>query len=222
MPEKKRPALTEKPWPSEVVWMKASSIDKVLSLSSAMLAAPRRYGSMLAAKPSSLSPRLKPRVPGPMPASDGSWKPVSAYFAGSCEVWVYRPERISDIEGLKALAPPPADDATSGAATGAALAVAAAAGVGGLAGVAIAAAGGRTCARRGRGARRCRQRRLGAPQPLFERLHAGFVVGAHGVHFLAQGGDVGRGIGEGAGGDEQCERESGGHELVHGNRSRQT
>src|SRR5450432_4254819 len=82
-----------------------------------MLAAPRSHGSMLAAKPSSDSERLKPRVPGPISAPGGNWKPVMAYLAGSCEVRVYRPDRINDIDGLKELAPPP-PDATTGAAAG--------------------------------------------------------------------------------------------------------
>ena len=65
MPEKKRPALTDKPLPSEVVWTKASSTETVLSGCSEMLATPRSQGSILAARPSSDSARLKPRVPGP-------------------------------------------------------------------------------------------------------------------------------------------------------------
>ena len=48
MPEKKRPAFTVKPFPSAVVCTNASSTDTVLSGASAMLAAPRHHGSMLA------------------------------------------------------------------------------------------------------------------------------------------------------------------------------
>ena len=48
MPEKKRPAFSVRPLPSEVVCTKASSTDTELSGSSAMLAAPRNHGSMLA------------------------------------------------------------------------------------------------------------------------------------------------------------------------------
>jgi len=76
MPEKKRPAFNEMPLPSEVVWMNASSTETVSSGCSAMLAAPRSQGSMLAANPSSDSARLKPRVPGPISAPGGSWKPL--------------------------------------------------------------------------------------------------------------------------------------------------
>ncbi len=78
MLEKKRPAFSEKPWPSEVVWMKASSTETVLSGATAMLAAPRNHGSTLAANPSSDSERLNPRVAGPIDTLLGNWTPLIA------------------------------------------------------------------------------------------------------------------------------------------------
>jgi hypothetical protein len=72
MPEKKRPALSDSPWPSEVVWTKASSTEAELSGRSAICAAPRSQGSMPADRPSSDSPGLKLRVPGPISLSGGS------------------------------------------------------------------------------------------------------------------------------------------------------
>ena len=77
MPEKKRPALSVSPLPSEVVWTKASSTDTVLSAPRAMLVCPRSQGSMLADRVSSLSARLKPRL-GPSALPAGVAKPVTA------------------------------------------------------------------------------------------------------------------------------------------------
>src|SRR5882724_602453 len=61
---------------------------------------------MFAASASSDSDKLKPREPTPIPAPGGSAKPVMRASAGSCEVCAYRPERMSEIDGLKAFAPP--------------------------------------------------------------------------------------------------------------------
>ena len=88
MPEKKRPAFSEKPLPRAVVWTHASSTDTESSGCTATKAAPRSHGSMLAANPISDSARLRPREPGPTSAPADSGRPAMAYFAGSCEVRV--------------------------------------------------------------------------------------------------------------------------------------
>src|SRR2546423_13334854 len=107
MPEKKRPAFTARPLPSEVVCTNASSTDTVSSGCSAMLAAPRHHGSMLAAKPSSDSARLKPRVPGPISASAGSRQPLSGEDAGSLEVGGDRAARLPAVAGVNDIEEPP-------------------------------------------------------------------------------------------------------------------
>ena len=76
MPEKKRPAFNVRPLPSDVVWMNASSIDTELSGASATVALPLSHGSMFAANDSSVSERVKPRLPSPASASGGSGNPV--------------------------------------------------------------------------------------------------------------------------------------------------
>ena len=61
---------------TESLGLSATEIE--LSPAMAKLAEPRNQGSMLAAKPSSVSERLKPRVPGPTSPPTGSGIPVIA------------------------------------------------------------------------------------------------------------------------------------------------
>ena len=86
---------------------------------------------MLAANVSSDSPRLKLRSPGPISSPAGA-KPAMCQSAGSREVLVKLPPRISEIAGLNAEAPPAARrrGAGSGAAAGAAASAAASAAAG--------------------------------------------------------------------------------------------
>src|SRR5580765_6700889 len=110
MPEKKRPNLGASPYGAPVNIAYAYSTEISFSGVTDRVACAANRWSTLADAVSSLSPRLKPRRPGPI--SPPGAKPAMAKLFGSCERFAYRPCSTSDIAGLNAASPAlaPPDD----------------------------------------------------------------------------------------------------------------